>query len=201
MTQPQQPFHQPQPPYQPMPPKQGMSTGKKFGLGCGAFLLLLFLMGGCMAALSGGSDGSGASQDTSDQTEETAEAEVEEAAEEPAEEPAEDEPVVLTAEATDFVPGVLHDGGDYTSVHVTVENNGDDAIEVNPLYFAIVADDGTKKDTTSALGMSESQIDTVTLNPGQRAEGVVTAEGAFTPASVEFEEALGLGVTITADVD
>lgn len=187
---------QPQPTYQPQPPKQGMSTGRKFGLGCGAFLLLLLLMGGCMAALSSGADGSGSSQDTSEQTEETVEAEFEEAAEEPQE----DEPVVLTAEVADFVPSILHDGGDYTSVHVTVENNGDDAIEVNPLYFAIVADDGTKKDTTSALGMSESQIDTVTLNPGQRAEGVVTAEGAFSPASVEFEEALGLGVTITADV-
>lgn len=196
MTQPQQPF-QPQPPYQPMPPRQGMSTGKKFGLGCGAFLLLLFLMGGCAAVLSSGSDGSGASRDTSAQNEETAEAEVDEAAEE---EPAADEPVVLTAEVADFIPSILHDGGDYTSVHVTIENNGDEAIDVNPLYFAIVADDGTKKDTTSALGMSESQIDTVTLDPGQRAEGVVTAEGAFTPASVEFEETLGLGVTVTADV-
>ena len=199
MTQPQQPF-QPQPPYRPMPPKQGMSTGKKFGLGCGAFLILLFLMGGCVAVLSSGSDGSGASQDasqdTSEQTEETTEAEVDEAAEEPVAE----EPVALTAEVTDFVPSILHDGGDYTSVHVTIENNGDEAIDVNPLYFAIVADDGTKKDTTSALGMSESQIDTVTLDSGQRAEGVITAEGAFTPASVEFEEPLGLGVTITADV-
>ncbi|MEU3306289.1 DUF4352 domain-containing protein [Nocardiopsis sp. NPDC055551] len=199
MTQPQQPF-QPQPPYRPMPPKQGMSTGKRFGLGCGAFLILLFLMGGCVAVLSSGSDGSGASQDasqdTSEQTEETTEAEVDEAAEEPVAE----EPVALTAEVTDFVPSILHDGGDYTSVHVTIENNGDEAIDVNPLYFAIVADDGTKKDTTSALGMSESQIDTVTLDSGQRAEGVITAEGAFTPASVEFEETLGLGVTITADV-
>lgn len=195
MTRPQQPF-QPQPPYQPMPPKPGMSTGKKLGLGCGAFLLLLFLMGGCVAVLSSGSDGSGASQDASEQTGETTEAEVDEVAEEPVE----DGPVVLTAEVADFVPSILHDGGDYTSVHVTVENNGDEAIEVNPLYFAIVADDGTKKDTTSALGMSESQIDTVTLDSGQRAEGVVTAEGAFAPASVEFEENLGLGVTITADV-
>ncbi|WP_235006492.1 DUF4352 domain-containing protein [Nocardiopsis sp. JB363] len=196
MTQPHpQPFP-PQQPYQPMPPKQGMSTGKKLGLGCGAFLLLFFLMGGCMAALSGGSDGSESAQAPSEQTEDTAEGEVEEAAEEPAE----DEPVVLTAEAADFVPSVLHDGGDYTSVHVAVENNGDTAIEVNPLYFALVADDGTKKDTTSALGMSESQIDTVTLDPGQRAEGLVTAEGDFTPASVEFEENLGLGVTVTADI-
>ena len=71
---------QPQPTYQPQPPKQGMSTGRKFGLGCGAFLLLLLLMGGCVAALSSGVDGSGSSQETSEQTEETVEAEVEEAA-------------------------------------------------------------------------------------------------------------------------
>lgn len=206
MTHPQQPEQpqrqpypgQPQQPYpgQPVPPEPGMSTGKKFGIGCGAIVLMFFLMGGCMAALSGGSDDTGAAQDSSAQ--DSAES-IDEGAE--AEEVAEEEEeVVMTAEATDFEPSVLHDGGDYTSVFVTIENNGDDAIEVNPLYFAIVADDGTKKDTTSSLGMSESQIDTVTLNPGQRAEGVVTAEGDFTPASVEFEENLGMGVTVTTDV-
>ncbi|WP_026117759.1 DUF4352 domain-containing protein [Nocardiopsis alkaliphila] len=197
MTHPQQP-EQPQQPYsgQPAPSKPGMSTGKRFGIGCGVIILLFLLMGGCMAAISGGSDDTGAARDGSAQ--DSAES-VEEGAE--AEEVAEEEEeVVLTAEATDFEPSVLYDGGDHTSVFVTIENNSDDAIEVNPLYFAIVADDGTKKDTTGSLGMSESQIDTVTLNPGQRAEGVVTAEGDFTPASVEFEENLGMGVTVTADV-
>ena len=50
MNQPQVP-----PPGHPRPPKQGMSTGKKFGLGCGGLFLVLFLLGGGVAVLSGGS--------------------------------------------------------------------------------------------------------------------------------------------------
>ncbi len=64
---------------------------------------------------------------------------------------------------------------------MTVENNSDEGIEINPLYFSIVADDGSKKDAGGGLGMDEDQIDTFTLSPGQRAEGTVTVEGDITP--------------------
>ncbi|MCK9869512.1 DUF4352 domain-containing protein [Nocardiopsis dassonvillei] len=201
----------PQPPYGPPPPpaNPGMSTGKKIGLGCGGclgVLLFLLLLVGCMAVLGGDDLDSGASEPSATREEaggETAggsaaeEADEEIAAEEPA---AEEQDVVLTAETTEFTPSILHDGGDFTSVYVTVENNSDENVDVNPLYFALVADDGTKYDTSGGLGEDENQIDTLTLSPGQRAEGVVTAEGAFTPASVEFGGPLGLGETYTVEV-
>ncbi|WP_017570361.1 DUF4352 domain-containing protein [Nocardiopsis halotolerans] len=197
---------QPQPPYgQPMPPHQGMSTGKKIGLGCGGclgVLLVLLLLGGCMAALSGDDSAGGAQESAATQEETTPEtSEDTPAEEEPAEEVVEEESdVVVTAEAVEFTPSILYDGGEFTSVYVTVENNGDENVDVNPLYFAIVADDGTKYDTSGGLGEAEDQIDTMTLSPGQRAEGVVTAEGAFTPASVEFGGPLGLGEPHVAEV-
>jgi hypothetical protein len=182
-----------------------MSTGKKIGLGCGGclgVLLFLLLLGGCVAALGGGDLDGGAPEPAATREEAGGETAGEAAAEEPAvEEPAaEEQDVVLTAEATEFTPSILHDGGDFTSVYVTVENNSDENVDVNPLYFALVADDGTKYDTSGGLGEDENQIDTLTLSPGQRAEGVVTAEGAFTPASVEFGGPLGLGETHTAEV-
>ena len=195
MTQPQTPH-----PGGPQTPKQGMSAGKKFGLGCGGLFLMLFLFGGCMAVLSGGDTDSGASssQAAADgEEEDTGTSEEEEAVEEEVEEEPE---VALTAEAREFTPSILHDGGAYTTVFVTVENNSAEDVDVNPLYFSVVADDGTKKDTTGGLGMDENQIDTLTLSPGQRAEGTVTVEGDITPASVEFDGPFGLGDTYTADI-
>lgn len=195
MNQPQMP-----PPGHPRPQKQGMSTSKKLGLGCGGLFLMLFLLGGCVAVLSGGStDNSAPSSQADSDTEEgnTETSEEEEAAEE---EPEEESEIVLTAETREFNPSILHDSGAYTSVFVTVENNSDEDIEINPLYFSIVADDGTKKDTSGGLGMDEDQIDTLTLSPGQRAEGTVTVEGDITPASVEFGGPLGLGEAHTVDI-
>ena len=83
---------------------------------------------------------------------------------------------------------------------MTVENNSDEGIETNPLYFSIVADDGSKKDAGGGLGMDEGQIDTFTLSPGQRAEGTVTVEGDITPTSAEFGLPLGLGEAHTVDI-
>ena len=87
MNQPQMP-----PPGHPRPQKQGMSTGKKFGLGCGGLFLMLFLLGGCVAVLSGGStDNSAPSSQADSDTEEgnTETSEEEEAAEEEPEEESE----------------------------------------------------------------------------------------------------------------
>lgn len=97
MTQPQQPHPGgPQrPPYgQPMPPappKQGMSTGKKFGLGCGGILLVLFLFGGCVAAISGGDSDEGSREPAIAREETESEEKVEEAAAEDTEETVEEE--------------------------------------------------------------------------------------------------------------
>ena len=112
----------------------------------------------------------------------------------------EDSEILLEAEATEFAPSILNDGGDYTSVLITVTNESDENVSVNPLYFYIVDTDGTKHDTISGLGEDENQIDTVTLSPGQNASGTVTAEGALEAESVEFEEDL-FGEAIVAEVE
>lgn len=189
-------------------PRRGMSTGAKFGVGCAVLACLLFAFVGCTALLaSSAPEGADRPSAAGGESAPAADGGTEEAGGGPApqepeeEEAGEDAPVVLTAARHEFAPSILHDGGEYTSVYVTVENRGDEDIDVNPLYFSVVAEDGTKKDTTDGLGMAEDQIDTLTLSPGQRAEGVITVAGAFTPASVEFAEVFGLGDTYTADVE
>ncbi|MFJ3699532.1 DUF4352 domain-containing protein [Streptomyces sp. NPDC090052] len=106
-------------------------------------------------------------------------------------------PIVLTASSTTFRPSVLADGSAYTSVLVTIKNNGDKALDVNPLYFTITSADGTK--STSELGEDEKQIDTMKLSPGEKATGTVTAKGAFTAKYVTFTEGL-IGDDVRAPV-
>ncbi|MEU3750573.1 MULTISPECIES: DUF4352 domain-containing protein [Streptomyces] len=106
----------------------------------------------------------------------------------PKEEPAADAPVKVTAKTTTFKPSVLHDGGAFTSVKVTVTNNSDEKIDINPLYFAITDTNGSKH--TAELGMDENQMDTVDLAPGENITGVITGEGKFTPAYVTYTEGL-----------
>lgn len=104
---------------------------------------------------------------------------------EPTAEPA----VVLTAELVDFEPGLLYEGGDYTSVRVTIRNNGDEQISVNPVEFWAVDTDGVKSgvDLTASLEL----LKPVDLLPGETASGVVTFEGALDLAYVTFEPLLG----------
>ncbi|MFW5420871.1 DUF4352 domain-containing protein [Nocardiopsis sp. CNT-189] len=172
-------------------------------LGCGGLaVILLVVLVGCGALLAsdpdaGGTGSSGASQEEKAPEKGDEEAPAEDAAAE--EEPAEEGPVVLEATAAEFVPSILADG-EYTSVQVTVTNNGDEPIDINPLSFSITDDGGTKHDTADGLGMDENQIDTVTLAPGENATGAITAKGSFTPKSVAFEENMFMGDPITADV-
>ncbi|MDI1464160.1 DUF4352 domain-containing protein [Catellatospora sp. KI3] len=104
--------------------------------------------------------------------------------------------VVLTAQTTDFEPSVLYNGGDFTSVEVTVKNNGPDNVSVNPLSFTITASDGAKHSTE--LGEDANQIDTLTLAAGEHVTGAITAEGKFKPARVTFSPKYN--VTVVADV-
>lgn len=106
----------------PQPPKAGMSTGKKFGIGCagcaGAFVLF-FMMVGCMAAI-GGSAASPPEVSSSPSVEEASVDEnptEEEVEEEPAEEePAEEEPTTTIGSGvhqvgTDIEPGTYSTDG------------------------------------------------------------------------------------------
>ncbi|MDT3725122.1 DUF4352 domain-containing protein [Streptomyces sp. DSM 41972] len=97
-------------------------------------------------------------------------------------------PVKVTAERAEFSKSILADGSDYTSVRVTVVNDGDDEVSVNPLYFTITDTDGTKH--TAELGVDEEQIDTVDLAPGENISGTVTGKGTFTPKYVTYTDGL-----------
>ncbi|WP_119730263.1 DUF4352 domain-containing protein [Thermomonospora amylolytica] len=99
-------------------------------------------------------------------------------------------PVKLTAAKTRHQAGPLDDGRDYTCVRVTVTNQTDKNLEVNPLYFGITGTDGTKHDTADGLMADERVIDTTTLAPGEKASGVVCADGSFTPKIVSFTNPL-----------
>lgn len=190
-----QPYPGPQqPPYQPPypgpygpPPKKGMSAGAIVAIVFGSLfglLVLLIILG----TIVGGDDSSDSKTTTP-----TSQTPADRAPAEEAPEPADEAPVKVTAEEATFVPGVLHDGGEYTSVTVTVVNNSDEDININPLYFAITDTDGTKH--TSELGVDKGQMDTVDLAPGENITGTVTGKGDFTPKYVTYTDGLfGEGV-------
>lgn len=99
-------------------------------------------------------------------------------------------PIGLAATRATAKKSVLSDGGALTCVRVTVTNRTKKQLEINPLYFAITAADGTKHDASEALGDYEGQIDTMDLAPGERARGVVCVKGKFTAKTVSMTDTL-----------
>lgn len=95
-------------------------------------------------------------------------------------------PIKIQAVKTRFRPSVLHSGGSFTSVKVTITNNTKSNLEINPLYFAITDSGGTKHDSSTGLGEDDQQIATIKLAPGEKATGSICAEGKFTPKTVSF---------------
>jgi hypothetical protein len=187
----------------PQPPKK-KSTGKIIGLGCAGVLALFVIIGIFGAALGGGSDDSskGTSVSSDSSAEETAPADdkpavEEDAAVEETEEAPPEAPVKITAAKTAFAKSILAEGSNYTSVKVTVTNNGDETIDVNPLYFTITDTNGTKH--TAELAADENQIDTVKLAPGENVSGSITGKGKFTAEYVTYIDGL-LGEPIRSDV-
>ncbi|MFE5856751.1 DUF4352 domain-containing protein [Streptomyces sp. NPDC056500] len=96
--------------------------------------------------------------------------------------------VKVVAQKATFTPSILNDGGAFTSVKVTITNNSDKKISVNPLYFTITDTNGTKHE--SELGEDEHQIDTMDLEPGENSSGIVTGEGKFTPKYVTYVDGM-----------
>lgn len=103
----------------------------------------------------------------------------------------------VTATKTAFAPSILAEGSNYTSVKVTIKNDSDDTISVNPLYFAITDSKGTKH--SHELAADENQLEAVDLAPGENISGVVTGKGKFTAKYVTYTDGF-LGDSLRADV-
>lgn len=192
----QQPHQGPQPYQPPTPPKKPMSGLAITGIVIGGIFALLIVIGVIGAAAGGGdtkTDDSKAAVETSS----SAPAKDKTEAPKPKPNPAAPAPVQIAAKKTTFSPGVLHDGGAYTSVSVTITNNSHKWIDINPLYFTITDTNGTKH--SAELAVDENQIDTVKLAPGENTNGAITGKGAFTPKYVTYVDGL-LGQGVRADV-
>ncbi|CAL9383118.1 hypothetical protein SUDANB121_01109 [Nocardiopsis dassonvillei] len=154
--------------------------GRILGIGCGVLLLLLLVGGGCTAVGlfmaqsrpptmgAPGTDDSGPLR----YEEEPVEAEV-------------------TAGRTEFEPGPLYTSGDYTSVDVSVRNEGEGSLDVNPLYFSVIDASGALHSTAEAIGMDARELDAGTLVPGQSTSGVITVQGLVEADRVVFEPYYG----------
>ncbi|WP_241518746.1 DUF4352 domain-containing protein [Streptomyces sp. CB03238] len=168
-------------PYPPPPPKKGLGTGAIVAITLGSVFAALIVLGALV--------GDGEDTERKDVTSvRPAESEAKPAEKPAAPEKAEEEPVKVTAQRTEFTPSVLHDGGKYTSVSVTVTNHSGKNIDINPLYFSITDTTGSKH--TAELGVDERQMDTAGLAPGEKITGVITGEGTFTPKYVTYVNGL-----------
>lgn len=105
--------------------------------------------------------------------------------------------VDVAAKKAEFKRSIIAQDGAYTSVSITITNNGSKPINVNPLYFAITDTNGTKH--SAELGADEDQIATVELAPGENVTGSITGKGAFTPKTVAYTDGL-IGKAVRTDV-
>ncbi len=160
------------------PPTKATPWGKIFGIGCGVLLFLLLVLGGCAALVLVLADSDVPSAGEAPRASEPAADGQEEA------EPSEAE---LTASTTDFVPSSVYVEGDFTSVEVSVTNGGDDALDVNPLYFTVVDAEGGAHNPSDAISMDDNELGVQTLEPGESAEGVITVVGEIEPDRILFE--------------
>jgi hypothetical protein len=99
-------------------------------------------------------------------------------------------PIKLVARRAKATKSVLSSGHPLSCVKVTVTNQTKKKLEVNPLYFSLTDTHGVKHDLSDALGEYEHQIGTVTLDPREKATGMVCGEGRFTPKVVAMTNPL-----------
>ncbi|MFF5702906.1 DUF4352 domain-containing protein [Streptomyces sp. NPDC012794] len=200
------PGQQPPPPYgYPMPPQppQKSNAGKIIAIGCGGLLVLSLVLFGCGALVLSGSAGSkGGTADAKTPAfpapaAPTAPSGAPAQPEAPAPAPDKNADVVVTAAPTEYKAGILAQGGDHTSVQVTVVNNNAEEVDVNVFYFEVTTEDGTRKQIE--LAAAEDQIDTVKLAKGEKVSGTITVKGKVTAKTVHFRNGL-LGKTYSAPV-
>lgn len=189
--------HPPQAGYGAPAPQPAKKRGfaKTAGLGCAGILALLVVIGIAVSANESGNSESTDTPAAAGADAGTKPADGKQTDEREAVEP--QGPVKISAKETAFSGTLLADDGDYTSVLVTIENDGDESIDVNPLYFSITDTNSTKH--TAELAVDEKQIGTANLAPGENISGTVTGKGAFTPEYVTYTDGL-LGDPVRADV-
>ncbi|MEU5218509.1 DUF4352 domain-containing protein [Streptomyces sp. NPDC020807] len=202
MTQPPPPGYgyPPQPPqWAPVPPPQKQSNGWK---------IATFVLGGlffvsCTANVVNSSDNRDEKPDAKPKVTQSADAKPQAAApaSKPAEKPrpkaTEQPPVTVTAARAPFKKTVLHKSDDYTSIKVTVTNNTDERISVNPLYFEVKDADGVKHNTEIFGG--ETDLHAVDLYQGEKASGTITVKGTITAVKVYYRKD-GFGTSYSAPV-
>ncbi|MFE7029266.1 DUF4352 domain-containing protein [Streptomyces sp. NPDC057621] len=181
----------------PPPPPRKSNTGRNIGIGCAGAVGLLVILGIFGAALGGDSDDKTSKDTTAAATKDSGTGAEKSEAPKKKEAAAPESPIKVTAKETPFKASILAQDANYTSVSVTITNNSDDTIDVNPLYFAITDTKGTKH--ASELAADENQIDTVKLAPGENVTGAVTGKGKFTAKTVTYTDGL-IGDSIRADV-
>ncbi|MFE7752486.1 DUF4352 domain-containing protein [Streptomyces sp. NPDC057428] len=184
----------------PQPPQQrGSGVGRIVGFSClGVVGLVLVFAVGSAAVLGGEGDSArpGAEPAATASAATPDKAGATETAGRGTHKPA-GQPVKIVATRTDFQGSALADGTDYTSVRITISNDGEAGIGVDPLYFSLTGTDGSRH--PAELAVDENQIATVELAPGESVTGTVTGKGTFTPAYVTFVDGL-LGATVRGDV-
>ncbi|MEV5829156.1 DUF4352 domain-containing protein [Spirillospora sp. NPDC052242] len=103
---------------------------------------------------------------------------------------AEPVPIKLQAKRAKARKSMLSTGDPLSCVKVTVTNQTEENLEVNPLYFSLTDTENSKHDTTTALGEYEDQIAATTLAPGENTTGIVCARGEFRPKIVAMTNPL-----------
>ncbi|GAA1760730.1 MULTISPECIES: DUF4352 domain-containing protein [Streptomonospora] len=187
----------PQP--QPYPPPQPEKKPNYWLIGCfgcgGALALvagivIIFLVVVSSGDDSGGSasdqpsSSAGAGDDAGSGQEETAPAD-----DEPA---GSGEPVEVVAEPAEYEAGALSQGGDFVAVHVTITNNSDEPLSVNPLYFSMEDANGQTQDADlmESAGQ-EDNFEALDLANGESESGVVVFPGTSEPVSVTHTGVMG----------
>ncbi|MFE5558574.1 DUF4352 domain-containing protein [Streptomyces sp. NPDC056544] len=190
---------QPQPGGYPPPQQpQKSSAGKIVGFSCLGIVGLIVLLAVVGAVLGGGSGDKTAKEPSPPAAATSAPAPADAPGAKPSSAAPEKKAAVeVAAKKTQFKKSVIAQGDDYTSVSVTITNNSSDAIDVNPLYFAITDTNGTKH--TAELGADENQIATVELAPGENVTGSITGKGSFTAKTVTYTDGL-IGKAVRADL-
>ena len=189
-----------QPPYGP-PPKKGMSTGAKVGIGIGGCLglvIIAIVVIVILASLAGGGDDTAATPPTTSAPSEEETEDVDASA--PAEEPVEQGGITASATQGGTVGDVLDDTT-YTVIDVEITNDSSESVDVNPIYFTFVLDDGTERDDWAETIFADiTPMEAVSLAPGDSVSGQIATVGEVTVSEVRFDPTFGMGEPLVIPV-